>query len=120
MMHVEIEGLLALQGHDQGITAIETELARIPTEETSLDQKLAAQSARFEQLKNSTRQLDTERKKLDLEGQSKQALIPKYKTQQRQTRKKEKIAALNHENPRAEGNITAINEKEHELIILPE
>src|SRR5260370_19048399 len=108
MMHVEIEGLLALQGHDQGITAIETELARIPTEETSLDQKLAAQSARFEQLKNSTRQLETERKKLDLEVQSKQALIAKYKTQQMQTRKNEEFAAPNHEIEQAKGEITTL------------
>jgi len=115
-MHVEIEGLLALQSYDQRVSAIEAELTRLPNEEAQINQRLTAQTARFEDLKNVTRQIEADRKKLDLEVQSKQQLIGKYKGQQLQTRKNEEFAALNTEIERAQNEITALEDQELELM----
>jgi predicted nucleic acid-binding Zn-ribbon protein len=115
-MHVEIESLLTLQGYDQRVSAIEAELDRLPSEETQLDRKFKAQSAGFEELKTKTRQIEADRKKIDLEVQSKQQLIAKYKTQQLQTRKNEEFAALHTEIERAQGEITALEDQELDLM----
>jgi uncharacterized protein len=115
-MHVEIESLLTLQGYDQRVNAIEAELDRLPSEETQLDRKFKDQSAGFEELKTKTRQIEADRKKIDLEVQSKQQLIAKYKTQQLQTRKNEEFAALHTEIERAQGEITALEDQELDLM----
>lgn len=111
-----IEVLLILQDRDQRVTRLTSELERIPADEAAIAKKLAAQSARYEQLKTDTRKLETDRKKLELEVKSKQDLIAKYKGQQMQTRKNEEFAALNHEIEREEQAIVTLEDQELDLM----
>jgi predicted nucleic acid-binding Zn-ribbon protein len=116
-MHPEIEFLLVLQERDQRLSKLQSELARLPQELALLDQKQAAQNTEFENFKNAIRQIEMDRKKLDLEVQSKQSLVAKYKMQQQQTRKNEEFAALNSEIERTEKEISALEDQELELMI---
>jgi hypothetical protein len=115
-MHPEVEHLLPLQDYDQRLVAAEAELLRIPKEEALLEQKLNSHVAQIEERKAKIRQLETNRKNLDLDVQSKQALIVKYKSQQLQTRKNEEFSALHHEIERAQNEITVLEDKELDLM----
>ncbi len=68
------------------------------------------------ELKTKTRQIEADRKKLDLDVQTKQVAISRYKSQQQQTRKNEEFAALNHEIEHAEKDIAALEDAELELM----
>jgi predicted nucleic acid-binding Zn-ribbon protein len=112
-----IEALLTLQEHDQRIARLEAELERIPAEEKRLENKLAQETAHFEKLKVETRQIEADRKKLELEVETKKTAIAKYRTQQQLTRKNEEFTALEHEIAHAEKDIVALEDTEIELML---
>jgi predicted nucleic acid-binding Zn-ribbon protein len=116
MMNPTVEALLVLQERDAKVTALTSELDGLPGEIEAVEQELAARTAKFDELKNNTRKIESERKKIDLEVQAKQGSIARYKSQQQQTRKNEEFAALNHEIEHAEKEILALEDKELELM----
>lgn len=115
-MNPTVEALLVLQERDVRVAHLAAELEALPRQVAAVDQELAARTARFEELKNRTRQIEADRKKIDLDVQSKQAAIARYKSQQQQTRKNEEFAALNHEIEHAEKEISALEDSELELM----
>ncbi len=115
-MRPEIENLLILQERDQRLATVEGELTRLPLEEEAIDQKLKAQQNRFEEIRTKAREIETNRKKFDLDVQAKQSLIAKYKGQQLQTRKNEEFSALHHEIERTQNEITALEDTELDLM----
>lgn len=115
-MNPTVEALLVLQERDVRVAHLSAELEALPRQLAAVDQELASRTARFEELKNSTRQIEADRKKIDLDVQSKQAAIARYKSQQQQTRKNEEFAALNHEIEHAEKEISALEDSELELM----
>ena len=116
MTNPTVEGLLVLQERDTRVTHLTNELGHLPRQIADVDDQLAARTAKFDELKASTRQIEAERKKLDLDVQAKQGAIARYKSQQQQTRKNEEFAALNHEIEHAEKEITALEDSELELM----
>jgi predicted nucleic acid-binding Zn-ribbon protein len=116
MSNPTIEALLVLQERDTRVAALATELEDLPAQIAAVEADLAAKTARFEELKNKARLTETERKKIDLEVQSKQAAIARYKAQQQQTRKNEEYAALTHEIEHAEKEISGLEDRELELM----
>jgi predicted nucleic acid-binding Zn-ribbon protein len=115
-MNATLEGLLVLQERDSRVMALTSELGRLPEEIADVDEQSAARAAKFDELKNRTRQIEADRKKIDLDVQSKQSAIARYKSQQQQTRKNEEFAALNHEIDHAEKEISALEDSELELM----
>jgi len=111
-----LEKLLILQERDEKLIHLTEELARLPLEEAALEKKWQAASQRLDQLKTGLRQLEVDRKKLDLEATVKREQIAKYRTQQLQTRKNEEFSALNHEIEHAEKDIVGIEDRELELM----
>jgi len=116
MMNSTVEALLVLQERDVRVTTLSAELEDLPLQIEGVEQDVARRTAKFDELKNSTRLIETERKKIDLEVQSKQAAIARYRSQQQTTRKNEEFAALNHEIDHAEKEISALEDKELELM----
>src|SRR5262245_17050266 len=104
-MSPQVQLLLTLQTRDQTVAACQAELDRVPREEAALDEKLAARRAQLEQVKGKARQLETERKQLDLEVKGKEAQMARYQQQQLQTRKNEEYAALGNEIEHAKADI---------------
>jgi uncharacterized protein len=116
MMNPTVEALLVLQERDARVAALTAELESLPKQIAAVDDDLEARTAKFDELKNRTRQIEADRKKIDLDVQSKQLAISRYKSQQQQTRKNEEFAALNHEIEHAEKDISALEDSELELM----
>jgi predicted nucleic acid-binding Zn-ribbon protein len=116
MINSTVEALLILQERDVRVTALTNELASLPDQIETVEDELAARTEKFDALKNKTRQIEADRKKLDLEVQTKQTAIARYRNQQQQTRKNEEFSALNHEIEHAEKDISALEDQELELM----
>ena len=82
-----IENLLALQDRDQRLRAFQTELGRLPEEKKSWEKQLADSAARLDKAKTRAREIEVEKKNLQIEEQTKRDAIAKYRQQQLQTRK---------------------------------
>ncbi len=115
-MNPTVEALLVLQERDVRVANLTAELEELPRQITAVENELAKRTAKFDELKNHTRQIEADRKKLDLEVQSKQGAIARYRSQQQQTRKNEEFAALNHEIEHAEKEISTLEDSELELM----
>jgi predicted nucleic acid-binding Zn-ribbon protein len=111
-----IERLLILQDRDQKIRILRLELKNLPDERTSLDAKLAAGSTQLNEAKQRARDVELEKKKLEMEAQAKRDSIAKFKNQQFQTRKNEEFQALTNEIKRFEADIEKIEDREIELM----
>ena len=116
-MHSELEQLLVLQDRQQKIRQIQTEIKTLPRERDHLESQLVASAAEVEGLRQKTRQLEVERKKLELDVGTRAESISRLKTQQYQTRKNDEFQALGHEIERYENEIRKIEDQELELMI---
>lgn len=112
----EIEKLLVLQDRDRKIRTLKQELKAAPLERKELDERLAAALKHFDAVKLKAKEIEVERKKLEVEVQAKRDTIAKYQTQKFQTRKNEEFQALNNEIKRYEGEISTIEDRELELM----
>ncbi|GAB4175886.1 MAG: zinc ribbon domain-containing protein [Terrimicrobiaceae bacterium] len=107
-----LDRFLALQDRDRKASELRAELARIPDEKKAREKQLAESAARLDLARTRMKEIEIEKKSLDVEISAKKALIDRYKTQQLQTRKNEEYSALSHEISAAEAAITAIEDKE--------
>jgi uncharacterized protein len=116
-VHTELEQLLVLQDRQQKIKQIETEIETVPLQRTSLEGQLASSVAGVEALKQKSRQIEVDRKKLELDVGTRTESIARFKTQQYQTRKNDEFQALGHEIERFENDIRKIEDAELELMV---
>ena len=93
------------------------EIETIPLRRDSLEAQLAASASAVDVLKHKTRQLEVDRKKLELDVGTRTESIARFKTQQYQTRKNDEFQALGHEIERFENEIRKIEDDELELMV---
>jgi hypothetical protein len=113
-----LEQLLILQDREQRIGQIRTEIETVPLRRESLEAQLAASKASVETLKQRARQVEIDRKKLELDVGTRTETISRLKTQQYQTRKNDEFQAIGHEIERYENEIRKIEDDELELMVL--
>jgi len=111
-----IEKLLILQERDRRIRRVKGELIHIEPERQTLKAKAAGAQAALEHAKLRVKQLESERKELELEVEAKKELISKYANQQFQTRKNEEYRALQHEIDMCKEAIFKIEDQELEVM----
>ena len=116
-MHPELEQLLVLQDRQQKIKQIQTEVDTLPLQRKSLEAQLAVSIAGVEALKQKARQVEMDRKKLELDVGTRTETISRLKTQQYQTRKNDEFQAIGHEIERYENEIRKIEDEELELMV---
>ena len=116
-MHSELEQLLILQDRQQKIRHIQAEIKTVPLERAHLESQLAASAAGVESLKQKGRQIEVERKNLELDVGTRTESIARLKTQQYQTRKNDEFQAISHEITRYENEIRKLEDQELELMI---
>ena len=92
------------------------ELETIPLEQRRIEQLVASKSDAFEQARQRFRDLEVQKKRLELEAQSRRDAIVKYKAQQFQTRRNEEFQAIGQEFDRFEKEIERIEDAEIELM----
>jgi predicted nucleic acid-binding Zn-ribbon protein len=112
----ELEQLLVLQDRDQKIRQIQNEVKTVPLQRQSLEAQLAASAASAEAIKHKARQVEVDRKKLELDVNTRNETISRLKTQQYQTRKNDEFQAMGHEIERYENEIRKIEDDELELM----
>jgi uncharacterized protein len=116
-VHPELEQLLVLQGRQQKIKQIQTEIETLPLQRKSLEAQLATSAAGVEALKQKARQVEMGRKKLELDVGTRTETISRLKTQQYQTRKNDEFQAIGHEIERYENEIRKTEDEELELMV---
>jgi uncharacterized protein len=107
-----IEKLLILQDRNRKILRISEELAQISPERDNLRARATGTQTQLENAKLRVKQIEAERKRLDLEIEGKKSQIEKYANQQLQTRKNEEYKALAHEIEMAKEAIFKIEDQE--------
>jgi uncharacterized protein len=115
-MQETIEKLLVLQDRDRKILRVQQELAHIGPERETLHTRAAATQSRLETAKSRVKQIESDRKRLELDVEAKKSQIEKYANQQLQTRKNEEYRALAHEIETCKADITKIEDREIELM----
>jgi predicted nucleic acid-binding Zn-ribbon protein len=115
-VHAELEQLLILQDREQKIRQIQNEIKILPQQRKSLETHLAASQAGVEGLKHKVRQLEVDRKKLELDVGTRTDSINKLRTQQYETRKNDEFQAMGNEIKRYETEIGKIEDDELELM----
>jgi hypothetical protein len=115
MQHI-IEKLLILQDRDRRILHIREQLARIEPERQLFQAKAAAAQAGLDNAKLKVKQTETDRKKLELDAESKKQQIERYALQQFQTKKNEEYRALAHEIETCKEAITHLEDQQLELM----
>ena len=116
-MHPELEQLLILQDRQQKIRQIQNEIETVPLRRKSLEAQMAAAESAVDVLRHKSRQIDVDRKKLELDVGTRTESIARFKTQQYQTRKNDEFQALGHEIERYENEIRKIEDEELELMV---
>ena len=111
-----IENLLILQDRDKKIQRVEAELNNIGPERAFLQEKAKAAQTGHEASKTKAKQIEADRKNLELEVEAKKKLIEKYSLQQFQTKKNEEYRALAHEIDGCKEAIVKIEDQQLELM----
>jgi uncharacterized protein len=111
-----IEKLLILQDRDRRISQVKTELAHIEPERHSIQSKLTSAQSSLDAAKLRVKQIETERKKLELEVDARKQQIEKYSLQQFQTKKNEEYRALANEITNCKQQIVALEDQQLELM----
>jgi hypothetical protein len=111
-----IEKLLVLQDRDRKLRRVQMELSHIEPERQTLKAKLSGAQGSLEAAKLRGKQIESERKQLELDVEAKKTQIEKYANQQLQTRKNEEYRALAHEIETCKADIHKIEDKEIELM----
>ena len=115
-MQETIEKLLVLQDRDRKIHRVQQELAHIGPERETFQARTTVTQAQLEAAKNRVKQIESDRKRLELDVISKQQQIEKYANQQLLTRKNEEYRALTHEIDTCKADITRIEDQEIALM----
>src|SRR2546422_9263227 len=111
-----IEKLLILQDRDRKISRLRTELANIGPERQALAAKTASSQAALDAAKQRIKQIESDRKKLELDAESKKQAIERYALQQFQTKKNEEYRALAHEIEMCKLAITQLDDQQLEFM----
>ena len=115
-MQAELERLLVLQDRDQKIRKIRAEIGVLPEQKRNLEAQLAASVANLEASKLRAKEVEVQRKSLELDVGTRQGSIARLKTQQYETRKNDEFQAMGHEIERYEKEIQKIEDQELELM----
>jgi len=111
-----IEQLLILQDRDRHLRTLKQELNNVPHEKKAVDDQLAAAASALEKAKGRWRDIELERKRLEIDAESKRDQVGRFKTHQFQTRKNEEFQALTNEIKRFESEISTIEDRELDLM----
>ena len=111
-----IEKLLLLQDRDRKIHRVQQELAQIGPERDTYHTKATFTQAQLETARTRIKQIESDRKRLEVDVGVKKQQIEKYANQQLLTRKNEEYRALTHEIDTCKADITKIEDQEIALM----
>ncbi|MCI0349320.1 MAG: C4-type zinc ribbon domain-containing protein [Acidobacteriales bacterium] len=116
-MNSDLEKLISLQAADREINRLNEEIANLPKRVAAIEAKLAEEKAAVEKAKTAIKNNDAARRKLEVEIQSQQQKISKYREQSLEVKTNEQYKALLHEIEFAEREIRAAEDKILEAMV---
>jgi predicted nucleic acid-binding Zn-ribbon protein len=111
-----IEKLLILQDRDRQISQVKAELGNIEPQSQRLHARASDATANLDAAKHKLKQLESDRKRLELEVDSKKQQIDKYSLQQFQTKKNDEYRALGNEITTCKAAIFELENQQLELM----
>jgi predicted nucleic acid-binding Zn-ribbon protein len=111
-----IENLLILQDRDRKVMRVEAELNNSGPERIALENRAKIIQTQLDAAKQRVKQIESDRKKLELDVEAKKGQIEKYALQQFQTKKNEEYRALAHEIEMCRDAITKLEDQQLELM----
>jgi len=111
-----IEKLLVLQDRDRNISRVKAELAKAAPERQVAQNRLTSAQQKLEAAKHTAMQIESDRKKLELEVDARKQQIDKYSIQQFQTKKNDEYRALAQEIANCRAAIVQIEDQQLELM----
>jgi uncharacterized protein len=111
-----VKQLLILQDRDRKLLQIRTELDGFEMQRKVMQSRSTQSQSALETVKLKLKQIETDRKKLELEVDAKKLLIERYSLQQFQTKKNEEYRALTHEIELCKTAINEFEDRELELM----
>jgi predicted nucleic acid-binding Zn-ribbon protein len=111
-----IEKVLILQDRDKRIARVRTELSNIGPERLALQGRTAASEAALDAARHRAKQIESDRKRLELEVETKKQSIDRYSLQQFQTKKNDEYRALANEIRTAKELIVKLEDQQLELM----
>ena len=111
-----LQQLLVVQERDRRLAQLKAEATRIPIEIAAAQQRLVDESAKFDQAKTELKQIESQRKQLEVDADSKRQQILKYRTQLNQIKSNTEYQALLKEINKAEADIRQVEDVELEFM----
>jgi len=108
--------LLVLQDRDRKITDLRAELASLDPQRRGIETRAQRLKADSEAARHHVLELETNRKKLELDVEAKKQQIERYSLQQYETKRNEEYRALAHEIELAQQAIRSIEDQELEIM----
>ncbi len=115
-MLAAIEKLLILQDRDREIAQLEAELGSVAPQRARAQARATRAHTALDSAKHRTQQVEAERKRLEIEVDSRKQLIEKYSLQQFQTKRNEEYKALSHEIDNCKAQIVKFEDQQLELM----
>lgn len=115
-MSESIKPLLVLQDRDKKILHVRGELSRVGPEQQGLQAKNASSQGSLDLAKSRLKQVESDRKTAEGEVTAKKQQIEKYALQQFETKKNDEYRALAHEIETCKGQISALEDRQIELM----
>lgn len=112
----DMERLLVLQERDRQLAQLQAELDTIPPQRASAQRRGTSVEAGLESAKHKAKQLEADRKQLELEVVDRQERIARYSLQQFQTKRNEEYKALSHEIETCKREISRLEDQQLELM----
>src|SRR5688572_2179203 len=116
-MNPDLEKLISLQAADREIERLNDEIASLPKRVAVIEAKLAEERAAVERAKAAIKTNDATRRKLEVDIQSQQQKISKYREQSLDVKTNEQYKALLHEIQFAEREIRGAEDKILEAMV---
>jgi predicted nucleic acid-binding Zn-ribbon protein len=111
-----LEQLLVIQDRDRRIADLKREQARVPQQLEAVDARVRDESSRLESARQELKHIESERKKLEIEAESKRAQIMKYRGQLSLIKSNTEYQALLKEIAKAEAEIRGVEDSELEFM----
>ncbi len=111
-----LEALLALQSKDRKLRKLQREIRDIPVRKAEIDQQMDGSRERLEAAREALKQTTADLKQLEVEVQSRRDQITKYRQQQMEAKTNEQYRALLNEVASEEKEISALEDREIELM----
>lgn len=116
-MYPRIQKLLTLQEADIAAHSMEQRVKNFPEEIKMLEEKVVGEKQAIEAAKKTLQTLEVRRKEIDVQVQTEEDKLIKYKTQQISVKKTDEYNALNDEIQHTQDRILAFEDEELQLLL---